>query len=103
VIITLPESLKPHGAVKEMFEQRGRAATAEGGEGIDWGFAEALAFATLLLEGYHVRLSGQDVQRATFCHRHALVHDQQTRGKSYCPLHHVVPDQNLEQFTVCNR
>ncbi|XP_039785956.1 2-oxoglutarate dehydrogenase, mitochondrial-like [Panicum virgatum] len=101
-ITALPESLKPHRAVKEMFEQRRRAVTAERGEGIDWGFAEALAFATLLLEGYHVRLSGQDVQRGTFCHRHAVVHDQETRGESYCPLHHVVPDQNPEQFTVCN-
>lgn len=46
------------------------------GEGVDWGTAEALAFGTLLLEGNHVRLTGQDVERGTFSHRHAVLHDQ---------------------------
>jgi 2-oxoglutarate dehydrogenase complex dehydrogenase (E1) component-like enzyme len=48
------------------------------GKGIDWGTAEALAFGSLLLEGNHVRLSGQDVQRGTFSHRHAVITDQKT-------------------------
>lgn len=43
---------------------------------MDWGTAEALAFGTLLLEGNHVRLTGQDVERGTFSHRHAVLHDQ---------------------------
>jgi 2-oxoglutarate dehydrogenase E1 component len=45
---------------------------------VDWATAEALAFSTLLSEGNHVRLSGQDVERGTFSHRHAVLHDQET-------------------------
>jgi len=61
---------------------------AERGEGIDWGTAEALAFGSLLLEGNHVRLTGQDVQRGTFSHRHAVVTDQETEVE-YAPLNHL--------------
>ena len=86
----LPENFTPHSAVKKIYEQR--AQMIETGEGIDWGFAEALAFATLLVEGNHVRLSGQDAERGTFSHRHAVVHDQET-GEIYCPLSHVIMNQ----------
>lgn len=55
----------------------------DSGEGVDWATAEALAFATLLVEGNHVRLSGQDVERGTFSHRHAVLHDQ-VRFSSAC-------------------
>ncbi|GKG14786.1 2-oxoglutarate dehydrogenase, mitochondrial-like protein [Tanacetum coccineum] len=68
------------------------------GEGVDWAVAEALAFATLLVEGNHVRLSGQDVERGTFSHRHSAVHDQET-GDRYCPLDHVMMNQHEEMFT----
>ncbi|KAL0425419.1 UNVERIFIED_CONTAM: 2-oxoglutarate dehydrogenase, mitochondrial [Sesamum radiatum] len=98
-ITTLPESFKPHRAVKRIFEDR--AKMIETGEGIDWAVAEALAFATLLVEGNHVRLSGQDVERGTFSHRHAVLHDQET-GKIYCPLDHVMINQDEEMFTVSN-
>ena len=74
----------------------------ETGEGLDWAMAEALAFATLLVEGNHVRLSGQDVERGTFSHRHAMIHDQET-GNKYCPLDHIMENQNEEMFTVSNR
>lgn len=85
-ITTLPENFKPHRAVKKIFELR--AAMIESGQGIDWAVAEALAFATLIVEGNHVRLSGQDVERGTFSHRHAVLPDQET-GAKYCPLDHV--------------
>ena len=99
-ITTLPETFKPHRAVKRIFEDR--AKMIETGEGIDWAMGEALAFATLLVEGNHVRLSGQDVERGTFSHRHSVLHDQETGGE-YCPLDHVMINQNEETFTVSNR
>ncbi|KAJ8636897.1 hypothetical protein MRB53_011164 [Persea americana] len=98
-ITTLPENFKPHRAVKKIFEQR--AQMIETGEGIDWAVGEALAFATLLVEGNHVRLSGQDVERGTFSHRHSVIHDQET-GEQYCPLDHLMLNQNEEMFTVSN-
>ncbi|GLJ06329.1 hypothetical protein SUGI_0036560 [Cryptomeria japonica] len=98
-ITTLPETFNPHRAVKRIFDQRLQMIEKE--EGVDWAVGEALAFATLLVEGNHVRLSGQDVERGTFSHRHAVVHDQET-GARYCPLDHVVMNQNEEMFTVSN-
>ena len=60
------------------------------GKGIDWGTAEALAFASLMDEGFHVRLSGQDVERGTFSHRHAVLFNQ-TKDSSYVPINAVRP------------
>lgn len=99
-ITVLPEDFKPHRAVRKVYEDRARMI--ETGEGLDWAMGEALAFATLLVEGNHVRLSGQDVERGTFSHRHAMVHHQET-GDKYCPLDHVMENQNEEMFTVSNR
>jgi 2-oxoglutarate dehydrogenase E1 component len=59
---------------------------------IDWGTAEALAIGSLLIEGYHVRLSGQDTSRGTFSHRHARIHDYEN-GNRYVPLQHLDPGQ----------
>jgi 2-oxoglutarate dehydrogenase E1 component len=64
----------------------------ETGEGFDWGTAELLAYGTLLDEGYPVRLSGQDVGRGTFSHRHAIMYDQTTEEK-YIPLQHIKDGQ----------
>ncbi|MGX9966860.1 2-oxoglutarate dehydrogenase E1 component [Roseomonas sp. F4] len=64
----------------------------ETGEGIDWATGEALAFGTLLLEGHRVRLSGEDVQRGTFSHRHAYLIDQKTQAE-YVPLNNLRADQ----------
>ena len=71
MISTLPEDKTFHRLVKKIFE--GRKTAIETGKEIDWGTAEALAFATLLRDGFEVRLSGQDVERGTFSHRHAHV------------------------------
>ncbi|KAK1434686.1 hypothetical protein QVD17_00435 [Tagetes erecta] len=98
-ITTLPENFNPHRAVKKIFADR--LKMIETGEGVDWAVAESLAFATLLVEGNHVRLSGQDVERGTFSHRHSVIHDQET-GERYCPLDHVMKNQNQEMFTVSN-
>eukprot|EP00904_Undaria_pinnatifida_P004984 jgi/Undpi1/1615/HiC_scaffold_11.g05005.m1 len=68
--------------------QSGCVQSIVDGEGIDWGTAEALAFGTLLLEGNHVRLTGQDVERGTFSHRHAVLHDQET-NETHTPLNHL--------------
>jgi 2-oxoglutarate dehydrogenase E1 component len=66
--------------------ERRRETLDEGG--IDWGHAEALAFASLLEEGIPIRLSGQDTERGTFSHRHAVLHDPST-GETYTPLQHL--------------
>ncbi|RGB41814.1 thiamine diphosphate-binding protein [Rhizophagus diaphanus] len=67
--------------------------------GIDWPTAEGLALGSLLLEGKHVRLSGQDVERGTFSQRHAVLHDQ-VNETQYVPLNDLRPDQ--AKFSVCN-
>jgi 2-oxoglutarate dehydrogenase E1 component len=79
----VPEGFKLHRQMGKIFD--GRRKMAEDGTGIDWGLAEAMAFGSLLLEGNHVRLTGQDVQRGTFSHRHAVVKDQDTE-EEYTPL-----------------
>jgi 2-oxoglutarate dehydrogenase E1 component len=64
---------------------------------LDWGCAENLAYASLVQEGYPIRLTGQDSGRGTFFHRHAVLHDQAT-GRSYVPLQHIASNQ--PKFTV---
>jgi len=98
-ICTLPENFNVHRGVRKVYETRRKMF--ESGEGIDWATAEALAFGTLMLEGNHVRLSGQDVERGTFGHRHAVVHDQKT-GDRYVPLCNLYDDQPHKMFQVSN-
>jgi len=71
---------------------RARTGIMESGEGVDWAFAEALAFGSLVLEGVPVRLSGQDSVRGTFSQRHLLLHDDDT-DVSWMALQHLDPDQ----------
>jgi len=66
----------------------------------DWALGEAFAFGSLLLEGTHVRLSGQDVERGTFSHRHHVLHDQDKDLHTYVPLNHLSLQQ--AHYTVCN-
>jgi len=70
---TLPANLEVHPTIKKIFEQR--LKSVEEGKNIDYATAEALAFATLIDEGFSVRLSGQDVERGTFSHRHCVLND----------------------------
>ncbi|XP_062709582.1 2-oxoglutarate dehydrogenase complex component E1 isoform X6 [Aedes albopictus] len=67
---------------------------------VDWALGEAMAFGSLLKEGIHVRLSGQDVERGTFSHRHHVLHHQTVDKATYRPLCHLYPDQ--APYTVCN-
>ncbi len=86
----LPESLVLHKQVRRILDDRAKMARGE--LPMDWGFAETLAYASLLEDGVPVRLSGQDSGRGTFFHRHAILHDQQT-GDSYMPLQHLYEGQ----------
>ena len=86
----LPEGFVVQPQVKKMLETRQKMTTGE--VAINWGYAEVLAYATLLDEGYPIRLCGQDAGRGTFAHRHAVLHDQNT-DNIYIPLSHIKPDQ----------
>lgn len=79
----LPESFSAHKKLKRPMKQR--RDMAEGKLPLDWACAEAAAFATLLSEGHPLRLSGQDCERGTFSHRHAVLHDPKT-GETFTPL-----------------
>ena len=70
----IPEGFALHSRVKKIIDDR--AAMARGEAPLDWGMGENLAYASLLAQGYGVRLSGEDVGRGTFFHRHAVLHDQ---------------------------
>jgi 2-oxoglutarate dehydrogenase E1 component len=96
-LATVPADFKLNPKLKRFVENRLRAH--QNGGPIDWGFAEALAFGTLLLEGTPVRLSGQDCERGTFSHRHAVLHDMETDA-TYSPLKHLA--ENQAQFCVYN-
>jgi len=89
-ISTLPAGFTPHKKLAALLERR-RKVIAEGAA-IDWGTAEAFAFGSLLLEGHHVRLSGQDSTRGTFSHRHAALVDQHT-AEEHAPLAHLSESQ----------
>lgn len=91
-ITALPEDWDFHPNIKKIYEIRNKAIKE--GKAIDMGTAEALAFATLIHEGYHVRLSGQDVERGTFSHRHAVVFHQ-NKDASYKPINNVRPNTEL--------
>jgi 2-oxoglutarate dehydrogenase E1 component len=94
----LPEGFVPHSRVKKIIDDR--RAMAEGKLPVDWGMGENLAYATLLAEGYGIRISGEDVGRGTFFHRHATIHDQNRESwdaGSYQPLAHLQADQGSFQ------
>ncbi len=86
----LPEGVEPHPRLARII--RDREKMAAGALAMDWGFAETMAYATLLDEGHPIRISGQDAGRGTFFHRHAVIHNQQD-GSTYVPLQHLSDDQ----------
>jgi len=96
-ITSFPKNFTPHKTIVRILANRRRMI--DEGKGIDWATAEALAFGTLLVEGYPVRLSGQDSERGTFSQRHAVLMDQ-VNEKKYTPLKHVSKDQ--ARFEVIN-
>ncbi|HUV33269.1 MAG TPA: 2-oxoglutarate dehydrogenase E1 component, partial [Devosiaceae bacterium] len=94
---TVPEGFNVHRTIQRFLDNR--RGLVESGEGVDWALAEALAFATLVIEGHPVRLSGQDVERGTFSQRQTVLHDQET-DETYTPLNELSADQ--ARFEVIN-
>jgi 2-oxoglutarate dehydrogenase E1 component len=90
VIGSYPDDFNIHRNLKRIIGSRKK--TIEEGKSIDWSTGEALAFGTLVAEGRHVRVSGQDVERGTFSQRHAVLHDQENES-TYTPLQHISKDQ----------
>jgi len=85
-----PDGFPLQRQVSKILEDRRKMAA--GATPINWGFAENLAYASLLEEGYPIRLTGQDVGRGTFSHRHAVLHNQND-GSAYTPLQHISEEQ----------
>jgi 2-oxoglutarate dehydrogenase E1 component len=93
----LPEGFELHKSVKSILNNRKKMIKGEAP--VDWGFAEILAYASLLKDGFNIRLSGQDSGRGTFFHRHAVLHDQKD-GTAYVPLRNIKEVES--KFLVIN-
>lgn len=91
VITTLPDDLKPHPRVAKINQDRVKMMNGE--LPMDWGFAETMAYAATLHDGYQIRIDGQDSQRGTFFHRHAVVHNVNA-NQNYTPLSQLAGEKN---------
>jgi 2-oxoglutarate dehydrogenase E1 component len=91
----LPNGFELHARVAKVMENRSKMAA--GSLPLDWGFAENIAYASLLLENHNIRLTGQDVGRGTFVHRHAVFHNQ-LNNKTYTPIKHLDKNQGNAQI-----
>lgn len=89
-IASFPEEHKLNSRVAKVYQERMKMA--KGDKAMDWGFAESLAYATLVNDNIHIRLTGQDSGRGTFFHRHAVLHNQDD-GSTYMPLNHIKDEQ----------
>lgn len=89
-ITKVPDGFRVHRTIQRFLENRLKAI--DSGVGIDWATGEALAFCSLLQEGHHVRLSGQDSERGTFSQRHSVLIDQEDESR-YTPFNHLKSDQ----------
>jgi 2-oxoglutarate dehydrogenase E1 component len=96
-LLDWPEEFAPNSKLERLLKRR--AGISETEASIDWGQAEALAFASILADGTAIRLTGQDTERGTFSHRHAMLHDQRT-GALYIPLQHL--PQAKAPFSIYN-
>ncbi|MFK8014679.1 MAG: 2-oxoglutarate dehydrogenase E1 component [Gammaproteobacteria bacterium] len=94
-MLDVPADVKLHNRVSKIMQSR--QEMLDGKREMDWGFAENLAYASILNDGYPIRLTGQDAGRGTFFHRHAVLHDQNEKG-CHIPLQHLFDDQ--PQFEV---
>ena len=101
-ILTWPEAMTLQSRVGKIYADRRKMA--EGEQPLDWGYAENMAYATLIDEGHRLRLVGQDSGRGTFFHRHAELHDQKT-GNIYMPLAHIREDVSTSKSSTrcCQR
>src|SRR6185312_14078212 len=95
-LLRVPDGFTPNPKLMRQLERR-RDTLQQGG--IDWGQAESLAFASLLVEGIPIRLTGQDTERGTFSHRHAVLHDVNT-GATFTPMQHL--DEASASFEIHN-
>lgn len=89
-MVAVPDGFQPHAKIRKFLD--GRLQMARGEVPLDWSAAEALALGTLATQGLRVRLTGQDSQRGTFSHRHAVIHDAVT-DETWCSLEHLASDQ----------
>ncbi len=97
----IPDKFKLHARVEKIIDDR--RSMGEGTLPLDWGMAESLAYAALLQDGYPVRISGQDSERGTFFHRHAVLHNQSPEREDdriHVPLYYISPKQ--ADFAVIN-
>ncbi|MGB8635469.1 MAG: 2-oxoglutarate dehydrogenase E1 component [Rhodanobacteraceae bacterium] len=93
ILLDVPEDFTLHKRVEKIYETRRLMASGE--QAMDWGFAENMAYAGLVHDGYDMRLVGQDSARGTFFHRHAVLHDQKT-GNTDTPLQHINSEREVE-------
>lgn len=94
-MLRLPQDFELHPRVAKIMESRIKMAA--GAQPLDWGYAENLAYATLLMQNYNIRLTGQDVGRGTFFHRHAILHNQ-LNGNIHIPLKELSDKQGRPQI-----
>lgn len=98
LLVSAPSGFTIHPKLKKILEKRNEGLA---GDTIEWGLAEALAFGSLLKDGYSVRLSGQDCGRGTFSHRHLLLSDNDT-GQHYSVLSPLANKENGARFDIMN-
>ena len=97
-LASVPSDFNPHAKIQK-FVLEMRKQMAAGTKPLDWAAGETLAYATLAVDGYRIRMTGQDVGRGTFSHRHAVLHDVEN-GRQYMALQHLSPSQ--APVEICN-